>query len=44
MRDQWETWQNMSDEEKEDAMERMREKFEQWRQSDEVELPEFTLD
>jgi len=44
MRDQWETWQNMSEEEREEAMEKMREKFEDWLDSDEVELPDFSLD
>ncbi|MBA7686444.1 hypothetical protein ES703_94891 [subsurface metagenome] len=44
MREGWEKWQNMSDEEREDAMEQMREKFEDWLDSDEVELPDFSLD
>ena len=44
MREGFEKWQNMSDEEREDAMKQMREKFEAWLDSDEVELPDFSLD
>jgi len=44
MREQGEKWQNMSDEEREEAMETIRGKFEDWLDSDEVELPDFSLD
>ncbi len=35
---------HMSDEEREESMGRMRDRFEDWRASGEVELPELTLD
>jgi len=44
MREQGEMWQNMSEEEREDAMKKIRGKLEDWLDSDEVELPEFSLD
>ena len=37
-------WDNMSEEERSQAMQRGRERFEEWRRSDQVELPELTLD
>jgi hypothetical protein len=44
MREQGEKWQNMTDEERDEAMSKIREQFEDWLDSDEVELPEFSLD
>ena len=37
-------WETMSDEERQEAMGRMRGQFEEWRQSGQVELPQITLD
>lgn len=37
-------WESMSDEERSQAMERGRQRFEEWRRSGQVELPEITLD
>jgi predicted Fe-S protein YdhL (DUF1289 family) len=37
-------WDNMSEEERNQAMERGRQRFEEWRRSGQVELPEITLD
>ncbi len=37
-------WQNMSDQEREEVGERMRDRYEVWRYSDSVEPPQLTLD
>jgi hypothetical protein len=37
-------WEAMSDQEREGVTRRMRERYEVWRHSDSIELPQFTLD
>ena len=37
-------WWNMTDTERQQAMQRMQQQFQQWLESDQEELPEFTLD
>jgi len=37
-------WSNMSDQEREAVTQRMRDRYEQWRRSDSIELPQLTLD
>ena len=37
-------WEGMSEDEQRDAMQRMRGRFEEWRQSGSIELPELSLD
>lgn len=44
MRTSWERWQNMSDEEKQEASRELRRRFEDWRQSGSIELPDMILD
>lgn len=37
-------WQNMSEQERQGVTQRMRDRYEEWRHSDSIELPQFTLD
>ena len=37
-------WWTMNDQERQQAMERMQQQFQEWLESDQEELPEFTLD
>ena len=44
MAEMGERWNNMSDQERQAVTQRMRERYEVWRHSDSIELPQLTLD